>query len=234
VTPAGSTCPASPAGVTYLKSKKNMKSKFDLSILTLLVSNLVTAYLAVTQHWPLVNLLWVYWFQSVTIGLFTVLRIITTKNDAVAQMIDKEHSTNSNPIVLKVILAVFFLVHFGLFHLVYAAFLSAGSLFWPVMNGFKATEIIVPAIVFFVNHLFSYLYHRGEENMTNIFLLFFFPYARILPMHLTILLLGLFSSVLMPLFLILKTLADLLMHVAEHAKYQQIPVTSAAQLGGKK
>ena len=43
----------------------------------------------------------------------------------------------------------------------------------------------------------------------------FYPYARIIPMHLTIIFGSSFGGTL-PLFLVLKTFADAIMHVVEH------------------
>ena len=53
--------------------------------------------------------------------------------------------------------------------------------------------------------------YRGKPNLG---VLMFYPYLRILPMHLTILLGSMFSSAL-PLFIVLKTGADLGMHAIE-------------------
>jgi len=44
----------------------------------------------------------------------------------------------------------------------------------------------------------------------------FFPYARIIPMHLTIIFGMLLGKGAIVLFLTLKTLADMIMHVLEH------------------
>lgn len=54
-----------------------------------------------------------------------------------------------------------------------------------------------------------------------------FPYARIIPMHLTIMFggvlasVGNFSHIVLLFFMLLKTIADLAMHSLEHAEQQQ-------------
>ncbi|MCX6801619.1 MAG: DUF6498-containing protein [Candidatus Diapherotrites archaeon] len=47
--------------------------------ISLLAANLFTIAIAVTQGWGLLQLLWVYWFQSVIIGVFNYLRILNLK-----------------------------------------------------------------------------------------------------------------------------------------------------------
>lgn len=80
--------------------------------------------------------------------------------------------------------------------------------------------VFLGGIVFFFDHFFSFRYNRerDEKKMTNIGRLMFFPYARVIPMHVVLLVFRSFSSVTVPLvlFLGLKTAADALMHVVEH------------------
>ncbi|NIP29465.1 MAG: hypothetical protein GTN99_09095 [Candidatus Dadabacteria bacterium] len=62
------------------------------------------------------------------------------------------------------------------------------------------------------------------KRTPNIGTMMFFPYARILPMHFTIIFGGSIakaSSKSLVLFLVLKTLADLIMHMIEHAQARQ-------------
>jgi len=47
----------------------------DNSALFLVVANLITAIFAIAQKWPLVEIMWIYWAQSVTIGIFSFIRI---------------------------------------------------------------------------------------------------------------------------------------------------------------
>jgi hypothetical protein len=85
---------------------------------------------------------------------------------------------------------------------------------------------------FLANHCFSFRYHLREdlERTRNLGSLMFFPYARILPMHLTIIFGGFiafrFAAVL--LFLLLKTLADLAMHAVEHQWRRDPPAPRGA------
>lgn len=92
-------------------------------------------------------------------------------------------------------------------------FSSAGE---NALNSADLKYILPTALLFLGNHLFSYFYNRPRDTgRQNIGALMFYPYARIVPMHLTIIL-GFFLSGDLLLFLLLKILADAIMHVVEH------------------
>lgn len=81
--------------------------------------------------------------------------------------------------------AWFFLLHYGVFHIFYGVFLvSAISELSP---GFLLHGAIGLALFLF-NHAFSYRYNkkRDASGSPNIGTIMFFPYARIIPMHLVI------------------------------------------------
>ncbi|HOX26989.1 MAG TPA: DUF6498-containing protein [Candidatus Krumholzibacteria bacterium] len=184
----------------------------DPSSLSLLGSNLVTLVLALVQGWDLATMLWVYWGQSVIIGFFAFLKILTLPLRGAAAGPATTRSTSGT-----VAMAVFFAVHYGLFHFVYSLFLKR------LPATLDRESVAWAAAVFFFNHLFSFLYNvwreREPERPGEAFRR---PYARIIPMHLTILLgfpltlaVGANGAVL-ALFLLLKTYVDLQLHAAEH------------------
>ena len=205
----------------------------DPSLLSLVISNIATISMALYFNWNVMTILWVYWFQSVIIGFFTVLKILTAKVEAAEKL--KAHVSGN---VLKFIggasklfLAAFFVVHYGMFHFVYAIFLAAFTFEGMQLSlGQNANEIfgvLIAAGIFFANHLFSFWHNfikGGEREMgaSGIPRLFSFPYARIVPMHMTIILGGLLfflsqgNRLLLILFLLLKTGADVSMHLEEH------------------
>lgn len=204
--------------------------KLDLSFFSLLAANLITLFLAVYYRWSLLELMWIYWFQSVTIGTFNFFRMMTPGL-----------SGGFMPIGIKAFGsklsgngadAAFFAFHYGFFHFLYAIFLLAFTfaddspllgptpIFWPSVFG--------TALMFFVNHAFSFYYNWAKDAPKwTVDGLMFFPYARIIPMHLT-LILGGAAEAFFPaspwaianfpvlLFLGLKTMADLIMHRIEH------------------
>lgn len=115
---------------------------------------------------------------------------------------------------------LFFAVHYGIFHLVYLGFVAFDA----------GDELGAPGgyllctLVFIANHGYSLVHNirRDAQGRPSIGALMFLPYARILPMHLTILFGGvLFSGTLaFVLFGALKTAADLIMHSLEHHLFQ--------------
>jgi len=109
------------------------------------------------------------------------------------------------------------LVHYGLFHAAYLAFLLSDARVGRADHLPLAASILA----FFLNHAFSFRYNlEGDrQKVRNIGTLMFFPYARIIPMHLTIIFgFGLAKgTVPLLIFLVLKTFADLIMHAVEHA-----------------
>lgn len=193
----------------------------DPSLWLLLLSNLLTIFLAVKDGWGLSNIIWIYWLQSVIIGLFNFLKILELK-----QFSTEGFKINGQPVQptreTKILTAAFFLFHFGLFHLVYLIFILAGAYvdFGGQSDKVDLGNIALGAGVFFISHLFSYFYHRSREDQVhNIGSLMMKPYARIIPMHLT--LIGTFLGMTLILFFVLKTFADCLMHIAEHVPLQK-------------
>jgi len=189
----------------------------DRSTWTLLISNLIIIVLAVSQHWSAIELVWIYWCQNLIIGFFNWRRILDLKsfstdgfkiNGRLAQPTRKTQKST----------ATFFLIHYNGFHVVYLIFL----LF--TISGLSSLFILhgtISLAVFLFNHAFSYMYNRKQDAMRspNIGTMMFFPYARVIPMHLIIIfgaVLGSGSLLLLTAFLFMKTIADVLMHVIEH------------------
>jgi len=209
------------------KNKKFSFVKFfqlDLSLLVLIISNIITIIFAITEHWSLLIVMWIYLAQSIIIGIFNFIRILTLKNFSTENFkingmnVDATSST-------KYYTAFFFLFHYGFFHFVYIIFLLAGSTA-PLegkavaITGLSLLFIFINIAIFFGNHLFSFIYNyeKDSKKVKNIGTVMFFPYARIIPMHLTIVF-GLFlinNTGSLIFFLILKTIADIIMHQVEH------------------
>jgi len=95
-------------------------------MLSLLFSNLLTIYLAVSQDWSLITIMWVYWFQSVTIGFFNFIRILTLKDFSTDGFKVNNRSVEATK-KTKISTAIFFAFHYGFFHFVYAIFLVSFS-----------------------------------------------------------------------------------------------------------
>ncbi len=117
---------------------------------------------------------------------------------------------------------LFFLVHYGFFHFVYAVFLSSlGSPLNTIQGG---VSLCIAA--FFLAHGFSFFFHRSSDDgdIQNVAKVFSEPYARIVPMHLFIIFgLGFFrmlvsddNLLLVIGFLLLKTAVDMFLHFRKH------------------
>jgi len=207
---------------TPLSGQPRRNPFYDWSLWSLLLANGVTILLAVTQNWNVLALMWVYWSQSIVIGFLNFLRIRQLREFSTEGLIINGHPVEPTQ-ETKNHIARFFLLHYGGFHLGYFIFLSVFSLTGilgnAAGNGLDSADskyIVPTALLFLGNHVFSYFYNRpSDTGRQKIGTLMFYPYARIIPMHLT-LILGVFLSGGLLLFLLLKTLADLIMHVVEH------------------
>lgn len=186
------------------------------------------------------QVLWIYWFQSVIIGIFNFIRMITLKN------FSTEGFRQGNKQVLPtkataISSGVFFLFHYGFFHLIYAVFLGSFSSSSNSDNNTHDVKfILVSAGIFLVSYLIEFLNSKKEDSneLPNIGLIMFAPYARIIPMHLTIILGGFigaagsfFSSdtnvAVIVLFISLKTIVDLITHSVDLKKFKKgtLPVS---------
>ncbi|NNG13274.1 MAG: hypothetical protein HKM88_08510, partial [Halobacteria archaeon] len=116
--------------------------------------------------------------------------------------------------------AFFFAVHYGGFHLAYLVFLFAEN---SIASSVASAGVAACILIFFFNHRYSYYYNRERDatRTPNIGFIMFFPYVRIIPMHIMILMGSHFagdSTARLVMFLVLKTLADVAMHVIEHSR----------------
>ncbi|OGG53920.1 hypothetical protein A3H16_00480 [Candidatus Kaiserbacteria bacterium RIFCSPLOWO2_12_FULL_53_8] len=183
------------------------------SLLSLLAVNIGVIVFAVKDEWSPPTILATYWLQSVIIGIFQA-----KKMSGLQKFRTDGLKINEQPVApvastrRKVVR--FFLFHYGLFHVVYLSFLFtyAGA---PDFVG-----VLTAGAAFFANHLFSYYenHERDLRHVPNIGGMMFFPYIRIIPMHLFVVL----GAIVIPttaglvFFLTLKTLADAAMHMIEH------------------
>lgn len=188
----------------------------------LLLSNLTVIVLALVQGWDIVPLIWIYWCQNNIIGFFNWLRMRKLKNFSAGGLKVDGKSVEATA-KTKTNASWFFLLHYGLFQLFYFAFLLSITGFIPEEVRLSAT---VGVVIFIFNHFFSYRCNLEKDlnSVPNIGSMMFFPYARIIPMHLVIFI-GLWagrgSKMELFLFLLLKTAADLLMHITQHVNWNE-------------
>ncbi|MBN2015047.1 MAG: hypothetical protein JW778_07700 [Candidatus Altiarchaeota archaeon] len=223
-----------------LKSDIVRRVRVDPTAWALIGSNLLTAVIAFLEGWSLLSVLWVYWFQNIIIGFSNFIRILSLRDFSTEGV--KINDKEVKPTVgTKIMFAIFFAFHYGFFHVVYAAFLLTGSGFLGSGNGEDFFPFLFAVGLFFFNHLFSLAYNLREDMKRKQYIgvIMIMPYARIIPMHFTIIFgvwvlvfFGIISSTLglpdtgsaalLVFFMLLKTVADVIMHDIEHTDPEKI------------
>ncbi len=160
----------------------------NLSTISLVFSNLVVIFFAIVDNLSALDILWIYWFQSVIIGIFNFIKIITLK-DFSTEGFRRGNIQPPATKATKISTAIFFLFHYGFFHLGYAIFLSVFPFSgFTQSNELQSGYLWFSAAMFFISYLVEFINSKREttEELPNIGRLMLAPYTRIIPMHLTI------------------------------------------------
>lgn len=196
----------------------------DPSLWGVILGNLVSMVLAVTQGWDLGTIMWVYWAQSVIIGVTNVIRMLSLKEFSTKGM-----TMNDEPVPetqdAKRGVAMFFALHYGIFHAAYFMFLWQEQPL-SALDMSKAVFMMMAASVFVGSHSYSLLHNWDadfRQQKPNLGTLMFYPYLRILPMHLAIIFGGMAQGMGVLIFMGLKTFADAGTHMVEHYLFQRPP-----------
>ena len=99
--------------------------------MSLIFANVVTIMLAILGNWDLITVLFIYWSQSVIIGLFAVISMLGADTATLAGNLDKplkdlgrtQRCSTRHIWLYKISLAGFFTLHYGLFHWGYFTFI---------------------------------------------------------------------------------------------------------------
>ena len=173
-------------------------------LLMLLASNIYCIWYFNSHSNGFVTVVWIYWLQSIIIGFFNFIDLLTIKNyDTASFKVNNQPLNDKN----KGCLPWFFLVHFGIFHFVYMVFIAVQLGF-----GVDAGFLLIGVAAFLLESLSSFIRRKqAEEQMKfNIGTIFFLPYLRVIPMHLMIMGSVFLSVQPSVIFLVLKTIADIL------------------------
>ncbi|MCP4596275.1 DUF6498-containing protein [Neptuniibacter sp.] len=200
--------------------------KQDKGVWSLLAANLITLLVALFEGWELHYLMTIYLAQSIMIGAGNFIRMLNLE-----QFDPSGFKMNGKPVKetpqAKKQVAIFFLIHFGFFHFGYGIFLIAQY----NMQNLPWFSTILLSLVFAVQQWASVKddIREDRDRRPNIGTMMFLPYARIVPMHLMIIIGGMFAGTMLGvlLFLLLKIAADLLMYVIElyalYPKQRKLP-----------
>jgi hypothetical protein len=160
------------------------------------------------------SIVWIFFLQSVIIGLFNFLEMLTVKNPD-----EKSMSHKGEPVTNSTIgcMAFFFLIHFGGFHFVYLIFLIV-----QFLKNVDVSFVFITASIFLAESTLRFIRSRANPSTEKVHVgkLFITPYLRIIPMHLMILLPSFLNISASVLFLILKTVADAGMYLLSDNSYK--------------
>lgn len=163
-----------------------------------LLSNALIFFLPDFSLRDAITLIWIYILQSLLLGLVHFFKLLFYRFAPEAQ--DGLVSRGG-----KRFTAFFFLVHFGFFHVVYILFTGT--------EGVKTGLVLLAGLVYLSGQMFSLIHeipneNTGERKQSSFMMR---PYARIIPIHVAVILGSLFGSAGIWLVLIcLKLLMELL------------------------
>lgn len=173
------------------------------------------------------TLIWLYWSQSMLLGLFTALDLLTVKktipitfrlNNVIKTIQDDKRSRRAS--------AKTFLWGYGILHGIYLLFIVV---LWKDKEPIQWNFFKYFFFAFLAGQMISFIQHKAQQRRRAIDTgpIIFSPFIRALPMHLTIILASFFPSQGIGIFLIFKTLADVAMYIATKPVYQAGPADTA-------
>lgn len=191
-----------------------------LSQAALIAANLIPLAGVLIFGWQITTLLAVYWAETGVIGVYSLAKIMTA--DASSQ----KDGTSKIFTGYKLLLAVFFCFHFGVFMFVHGTFLFMFFAETTTVAAFNFSGVLLAVVGLFVSHGLSFYRNYWQESEYQALTpkrLMSQPYKRIMVMHFVIILgafamayVGSFQVAALALLVILKTVVDLWSHVHEH------------------
>ncbi len=239
-------------------------SQDRLSVAALIAANTIPLIGVLLFGWSVFEVVVLYWFENVVLGVINVLKMICCSPDPdqinLPELLAKYSGVNNGDKLTKqqaqaftaspwakhggkLFFVPFFVVHYGLFCLVHGVFvfvlLGGGG---PFNNGANlhggpeaflrhdlSTGLVIAAAALAASHLVSFFVNylgKGEYRRTILPVLMIQPYARIVVLHIAIIL-GAFTILVLgsPIFLLVllvvgKTLLDLSLHLRQRRSSQ--------------
>lgn len=201
-------------------------------LVTLLIANGFATWQFISGGGSIQEVLWVYWLQSVIIGIINIGRILTFPVNA--RSLTFNLTSHQKPITIqmpanflvigRLLAATFFTIHYGIFHIVYILFIPALTAFQDnsVPNetiSISASLVLLNAILFAAHHIVTAYIERHQltqhpTELPTLHDLMMRPYSRIIPMHVILIIgpviAGVFDNTMVFLvFILLKVIVDL-------------------------
>ncbi len=209
-----------------MKSTPTLAGLATPSVLALVAANLVPIYGAVFMGWDVFPILLLFWMENVIVGVFNVLQMLL--------------ASPSDPMAwaAKMFMIPFFTIHYGMFTFVHGIFVIAlfGRQAMPesrfpdagtFLHVITQNHLGYAALALFLSHAFSYAWNYiggGEYRRANVPSLMVAPYARVVVLHLTILLGGFLMLAMdspkigLVFLVLLKIGIDIAAHLRQHRK----------------
>jgi hypothetical protein len=202
----------------------------DMSVWLLLGTNIAAIIWAQAATWDFITVLWVYWSQSLCIGVLWFIKMLTLQEFAVKVDKDLEfYKQNDDVIPLhkdeRMGMAFGFLLFWSLFHVWFGIFLVT------VLGAKGLWGIVLMSGLFVAYQTYSFFYNRKWEQRRTINIggVIFFPFLRVAPMFFIFMVYMFWAEsqpdslrmrLAMLLFMGLKTAIDVKMHVVEQRKFE--------------
>ena len=226
-----------------LVPKKNLSSSYYL-----LIANLVPLFGVIFLGWDLFYILAAYWLENIVIGFFTILKILMAQKSMVRSPDSGQYQAavaaipalgvleERSPIYVRIPIAIFFIIHFGVFTLVHGIFIfglasefgtgyTSRYLGWDTFLPLATWGTLAMVLSFIISHGISFaVNYIGQQEYKNISpqQAMMAPYGRVVVMHLVVMgsafafaSLGAntFSVVII---ILLKIVLDFIFHAREH------------------
>lgn len=173
---------------------------YSPAVVFLVAANAVTVFGVLFRGWSVENIVLIYWFESVVVGLYTCLKILLARPTSIGRV---SLSRFSSPVsfgmslLFRIVTIFFFVIFFGLFLLLHGIFVSAivdhrmaGAV--PFETEFfqeHVQEIFLAVFALTISHGVSFIQHylgRREYIGANPLDLAGRPYNRLILIQITV------------------------------------------------
>jgi len=188
----------------------------DWSLWVLLIFNLYLLDYYQKHTSEMATIIFLYWAQSVFIGVVNFFDILTVPNLKPGSM-----KINDKPVENtkggKGCLAMFFLLHYGAFHVAYLVFM-----FIEIKGKIDFHFVLIGMAILALSLIVDFIRNkiRQQQQQVDIGKMFILPYARVVPMHLMILVPEFIGVSNFTVFIVIKIAMDIIMHFALSGHYR--------------